>query len=88
MREHVQSLHARFECLQNRTPIDFQGEHYRFAKMKNFVKPQPIEHPQISIHLAAVLRDLCDGLADPLILTIPEGPADVVARIAADLRGE
>jgi probable F420-dependent oxidoreductase len=54
MREYVQSLHALFECWQNRTPIDFHGEHYQFTKMQDFVKPQPIEHPHIPIHLAAI----------------------------------
>jgi probable F420-dependent oxidoreductase len=54
MREYVQALQALFECWQNQTPIDFRGEHYQFTRMQEFVKPQPIEHPEIPIHLAGI----------------------------------
>jgi len=70
MREYVQSLHALFECWQNETPIDFRGEHYQFTRMQEFVKPPPIEHPSIPIHLAGIgpnMTALAGEVGDALV---------------------
>lgn len=54
MREYVQSLRAIFSCWQHGTPLDFEGEHYRFTRMQPFFNPGPIDDPQIPIHLGAI----------------------------------
>jgi probable F420-dependent oxidoreductase len=70
MREYVQSLRALFDCWQNGTPLDYRGEHYQFTRMQDFVKPPPIEHPEIPIHLAGIgpnMTALSGELADALV---------------------
>jgi probable F420-dependent oxidoreductase len=70
MREYVRSLRALFDCWQNDAPLDYQGEHYQFTRMQHFVKPPPIEHPDIPIHLAAIgpnMTGLAAELGDALI---------------------
>jgi probable F420-dependent oxidoreductase len=70
MREYVQCLRAIFETFQNREePRSFQGEHYRFSMLPPVFSPEPIEHPQIPIQVAAVNPymsrlggELCDGV--------------------------
>ena len=54
MREYVQSLRAIFDRWQNGTPLNFEGEYYRFTRMQPFFDPGPIEHPDIPILLAGV----------------------------------
>jgi len=54
MREYVRSLRAIFHCWQNDAPLDFQGQHYRFTRMQHFVKPRPIEHPDLPIMVAGI----------------------------------
>ena len=70
MREYVQSLHALFDCWQNGTRLDYRGEHYQFTRMQDFVKPPPIEHPQIPIHMAGIgphMTALAGEVADALV---------------------
>jgi probable F420-dependent oxidoreductase len=69
VREYIGALRAIFECWQQRTPLQFEGEHYRFSRMQPYTRPPPIEHPAIPIRLAAVGRhmtalagELADGL--------------------------
>jgi probable F420-dependent oxidoreductase len=70
MREYVGSLRALFDCWQNETPIDYRGELYQFTRMQDFVKPKPIEHPAIPIHLAGIgpnMTALAGEVGSPLI---------------------
>jgi len=54
MREYVRSLRAIFDCWQNDAPLNFEGEHYQFTRMQHFVKPRPIEHPDLPIIVAGI----------------------------------
>ncbi|MFO1510303.1 MAG: TIGR03617 family F420-dependent LLM class oxidoreductase [Steroidobacteraceae bacterium] len=54
MREYVNSLRAIFDCWQNGTPLHFEGQHYHFTRMQEFVKPLPIEHPDMPIIVAGI----------------------------------
>ena len=70
MREYVQSLRALFDCWQHGTPLDYRGEHYQFTRMQDFVKPPPIEHPEIPIHLAGIgpnMTALAGEVGDALV---------------------
>jgi probable F420-dependent oxidoreductase len=69
LREYVLALRAVWECWQQRTPVNFRGEHYAITLMTPFFAPGPIEHPRIPIYVAAVnpynLRlagELCEGV--------------------------
>lgn len=70
MREYIECLRAIFATFQNRRePTWFEGEHYRFTMAPPVFSPEPIEHPHIPIHAAAVNRymahmagELCDGV--------------------------
>ena len=59
MREYVGALRAIWDCWQNGTPLDIQGEHYNINLMVPLFNPGPIEHPAIPIHMAAVNRAMC-----------------------------
>ncbi|MDP6344290.1 MAG: TIGR03617 family F420-dependent LLM class oxidoreductase [Alphaproteobacteria bacterium] len=59
MREYVQAMRAVWDCWQNGTPLDFEGQHYRLNLMVPLFNPGPIEHPSIPVHLAAVNRNMC-----------------------------
>jgi probable F420-dependent oxidoreductase len=54
MREYVRALRAIFDCWQNDAPLDFQGKHYQFTRMQHFIKPRPIEHPDMPIMVAGI----------------------------------
>lgn len=59
MREYVQAVRAVWDCWQNGTRLDFDGEHYRLDLMVPLFDPGPIEHPDIPVHLAAVNPRMC-----------------------------
>lgn len=59
LREYVQALRAIWECWQNGTRLDFQGEHYQLSLMVPLFAPPPIEHPRIPVELAAVNPYMC-----------------------------
>jgi len=70
MREYLACLRAIFHSFQHPgAPRWFEGEHYRFAMLPPVFAPEPIEHPQIPIHIAAVnpymsrlAGEACDGV--------------------------
>jgi probable F420-dependent oxidoreductase len=70
MREYVACLRAIFESFQHpAAPRWFEGEHHRFTMLPPVFAPEPIEHPQIPIHIAAVnpymsrlAGESCDGV--------------------------
>lgn len=59
MREYVRAVRAVWDCWQNGTRLDVQGEHYNINLMVPLFNPGPIEHPDIPIHLAAVNTVMC-----------------------------
>ncbi len=70
MREYVNALRAIFDCWQNGTPLHFEGQHYTFTRMQEFVRPPPIEHPDVPImvagigpHMTAMAGEVGDALA-------------------------
>ena len=70
LREVVESLRHIFDVFQGEAELDFQGEHYEFSLMTDEFRPDPIDHPDIPIWIAAVNEyniqtagKLCDGLA-------------------------
>jgi probable F420-dependent oxidoreductase len=69
LRETVLALRAIWECWQQGTPLQFEGEFYKFDLMTPFFNPGPIAHPKIPIFIAGVNRymcrmagEVCDGL--------------------------
>jgi probable F420-dependent oxidoreductase len=69
LREVIQALRTIWDCWQNGTKLNFQGQFYRFDLMTPFFNPGPIQHPRIPIYIAGVNRyicrlagEICDGL--------------------------
>jgi len=69
LREIALALRAIWDCWQNGTPLNFEGEFYKFDLMTPYFDPGPIAHPQIPVYLAGVNRymcmvagEVCDGL--------------------------
>jgi probable F420-dependent oxidoreductase len=70
LREYVRALRAIWTCWQDGTPLDFDGEQYRFARMQSFFNPGPIEDPSLRIALGAVgpaMTRLAGEVADVLV---------------------
>lgn len=59
LRDYVRAVRTVWDCWQNGTKLDFDGEHYRLNLMVPLFAPAPIEHPQIPIQLAAVNPFMC-----------------------------
>lgn len=59
MRDYVKAVRAVWDCWQNRTKLDYQGEFYKLDLMVPLFDPGPIEHPEIPIHVAAVNPVMC-----------------------------
>jgi probable F420-dependent oxidoreductase len=69
MREYILALRAVWDCWQNGTKLNFQGDYYNLSLMTPYFNPGPIQHPRIAIYVSAVnpymLRlagELCDGV--------------------------
>jgi len=59
MREVILSLHAFWDCWQNGTKLDFDGEFYKFNLMTPFFSPEPHPYHDIPIYIAAVNQHMC-----------------------------
>ena len=69
MREYVQSIRAIWDCWQNGTKLDYQGEHYQFSLMTPNFTPEPLEGDLPKLQIAAVgpvmmrvAAEECDGV--------------------------
>jgi probable F420-dependent oxidoreductase len=69
MREYIESLRAIFDCWQHGTPLHYEGEHYRFTRMQDYMKPPKLEHPDLRVvvagigpHMTAVAGELADAI--------------------------
>ena len=69
MREYIQAMRHVWASWQNRERVNFQGDFYNFNLMPPFFTPDPIEHPDIKIYIAAVNErmlqvagEVCDGV--------------------------
>lgn len=71
LREYVQALRAIWDCWQNGTPLNFQGQHYTFTLMTPEFNPGPISSPRPPIFLASVnpyMARLAAEVADGVLL--------------------
>ena len=59
MRDYIKAVRAVWDCWQNRTKLNYQGEFYKLDLMVPLFDPGPIEHPEIPIHVAAVNPVMC-----------------------------
>lgn len=68
MREVILAVRATWDCWQNQTRLNFQGEYFKLTLMTPFFSPEPHEYHRIPIFIAGVNRrmcqlagELCDG---------------------------
>lgn len=59
MRDYIKSLHAIWDCWQNGTRLDYEGEFYKFDLMIPYYDPGPLEYPRVPIHVAAINKMMC-----------------------------
>lgn len=69
MREYVQAVRAIWDCWQNDSKLDYQGEHYQFTLMTPNFTPEKLVGPLPRIEIAAVgpvmlkvAAEECDGV--------------------------
>ena len=54
MRDYIGAIRAVWRCWQDRTPLEFESEHYTLNLMVPLFDPGPIDHPDIPIHVAVI----------------------------------
>ena len=89
LREYIQSLHAIWECWQEGTPLNFQGQHYSFTLMTPGFSPGPISYPKPSVCIAAVNPYNCrlaGELSDSLMLQTLTSPQYIREAILPRIR--
>jgi probable F420-dependent oxidoreductase len=59
MREVILAARAFWDCWQNRTRLNFQGEYFKLNLMTPFFSPAPHEYHRIPIFIAGVNRRMC-----------------------------
>lgn len=59
MRDVILALRAIWDCWQNRTRLNFQGEFFKLTLMTPFFSPEPHEYYLIPIYIAGVNRRMC-----------------------------
>ena len=59
MKDYVKALHAIWDCWQNGTRLDYDGEYYKHNLMIPYYNPGPIESGIPEIHLAAINKLMC-----------------------------
>lgn len=59
MREYIESLRAIWDCWQNGTRLDYEGEFYKFNLMIPYYDPGPLEYKQVPIYVAAINKYMC-----------------------------
>ena len=69
MREYILAMRAAWDSWQNGGRFEFVGKHYQMNLMPPFFRPEPIEHPDIDVFIAAVnsrmlevAGELCQGV--------------------------
>mgnify|MGYP000259330712 CR=1 FL=1 len=59
LREYIEALRAIWANWQDKKPLRFAGQYYKFTLMTPLFSPGPIEHPDIPIYIAGVNEKLC-----------------------------
>ena len=59
MREVILAVRAFWDCWQNRTRLNFQGEFFKLTLMTPFFSPEPHGYPRIPIFISGVNRRMC-----------------------------
>ncbi len=59
MRDYIKSLHAIWDCWQNGSKLDYEGEFYKFDLMIPYYDPGPLEHKRVPIYVAAINKYMC-----------------------------
>lgn len=76
MREYIESMRAIWNTFQNDERLRYRGQYYQFRLMAPFFNPGPINHPDITVFLAAddlsfchLAGEICQGLHVPVLHT-------------------
>jgi probable F420-dependent oxidoreductase len=59
MRETILAIRAFWNCWQNQTPLDFNGEFFKLSLMTPFFDPGPHAYAQVPIYIAGVNQRMC-----------------------------
>lgn len=59
MKDYVQALRAIWDCWQNGTRLDYEGEYYKHNLMIPYYNPGPLKTGIPEVHLAAINKLMC-----------------------------
>ena len=60
MRDVILAVRAIWDCWQNQTRLNYQGEFFKLTLMTPFFSPEPHEYHRIPIFVAGVNRRMCE----------------------------
>jgi probable F420-dependent oxidoreductase len=90
LRDYIGALRAIWESWQTSTPLNYEGDFYRFSLMTPFFDPGPIKHPNIPVYIAGVgpylsqlAGEICDGFHVHPFHTVKYLDEAVIPRISA-----
>lgn len=54
MRDYIGAMRAVWQSWQERTPLEFESEHYKLNLMVPLFDPGPVDYPDIPVHVAVI----------------------------------
>jgi len=93
LKEYIEAMRAVWDCWQNGTPLEYDGEYYRLSLMTPFFNPGPIRHPDVPVYIAgvgpflsALAGEICDGFHVHPFHTVPYLDEVVLPNVEAAAR--
>lgn len=59
MKDYINALHAIWDCWENGTRLDYEGEYYKFNLMIPYYNPGPLGFKRPPIYVAAINKYMC-----------------------------
>lgn len=74
MKDYIKALHAIWDCWQDGTRLDYEGEYYKHNLMIPYYDPGPLKTGKPEIHIAAINKLMCRLCGDVADGHLPGDP--------------
>ena len=85
MRDYIGAMRVVWRCWQDRTPLEFESEHYTLNLMVPLFDPGPIDYPDIAVigpNMTAMAGECADGIRLHLVVTTKYIDEEVLPNLA------
>ena len=85
MRDYIGAMRAVWRCWQDRTPLEFESEHYTLNLMVPLFDLGPIDYPDIAVigpNMTAMAGECADGIRLHLVVTTKYIDEEVLPNLA------